>query len=116
MCGKAVSKEPFMLKYFLSKNKSQEMSGKAINACLPLLKWAPDLFVTNKMLKDLDDAVSFKDDIVFVNEDYDNVTFFSDDIGPANVDLNNDDPALFFMLDLWLCVLDISNAILVHKK
>ena len=116
MYKKAVSKEHFMLKYFLIKHKSQEMCGKATDACLPLLKCAPDLFVTNKMLKDLDDAVSFKDDVVFVIADSDNDTFFIDDMGPADADPNNDDPELFFMLALWLCVLDISNARLVHKK
>ena len=31
----------------------------------------------------------FNDDIVFVNADYENVTFFSDDMGLVNVNLNN---------------------------
>ena len=57
MCEKAVSKESFMLKYCFDKYKSQETYKEAFNACLPLLKLLPGLFVTNKMLKVLDNAV-----------------------------------------------------------
>lgn len=103
MFEKAVSKEPFMLKQYLGKHNSQEMCGKAIDPCLLLLKFAPDLFVRNKMLQDLDDVVSFKDDIFLVNADSDNVSFFSNGMGPANADLKNDDSGLFFMLHVWLC-------------
>ena len=41
------------------------------------------------MFEKLDDIESSNDDTVFVNADFDNVTFFSDDMGLANVDLNN---------------------------
>ena len=40
------------------------------------------------MLKDLDNAAFFSDDISFVNTDSD-VTFLKDDMGLVNVDLNN---------------------------
>ena len=70
---------------------------------------------------------SFNGDIVFVNADYDNVTFFSNDIGLVNVDLNNISLfkmitltvmilKLLFMLDLWLGVVDISNARYLKKR
>ena len=35
---KVVSKEPFMLKYYLDKYKTQEMCDKAVDVCLPTLK------------------------------------------------------------------------------
>ena len=54
MFEKAVSKEPFLLKYCLDKYKYQEMCEKAVDAFLPLLKSIPDWFVTNKVLEDLD--------------------------------------------------------------
>ena len=41
------------------------------------------------MLKDLDDTVSFNDDIVFLNADSANVRCFCDDKSLANVYLNN---------------------------
>ena len=50
---------------FLSKYKSQEMYGKVVDTCPPLLKFVPDMFVTFKVVKDLDDAVSFNDNIAF---------------------------------------------------
>ena len=46
-----------MLKYWFDKYKSQETYKEAFNACLPLLKFLPGLFVTNRMLKVLDNAV-----------------------------------------------------------
>ena len=40
------------------------------------LKFDPDRFVTNKILKKRDDFVFSNNDIVFANENSDNVTFF----------------------------------------
>ena len=102
---KAVSKEPFVLKYCLDKYKSHEMGTDAVDACLPLLKLVTDWFITNKMLKDHDNVVFFNDHIVFVNANSDTVAFFSYDMVLINVDLNNvsldhdnvddDDPEFF---------------------
>ena len=39
-----------MLKYCLDRYKSQEICDKAVDACLPALKFVPDRFVTTKML------------------------------------------------------------------
>ena len=89
MCKKAVGACPFMLDCVPHRYKMKDMCDKAVDACLLLLQFVLDLFVTNKMLKDLDDAVSFNDDIVFVNSDSDNVSFFNDNIGLVSVDLNN---------------------------
>ena len=88
ICEKAICKESFMLKYFLSKYKSQEICSKVVNAYPPLLIFVPDLCFTNEIVKDLDNAVSFNDNIVFVNADSDNVTFLIM-IWCVNVNLNN---------------------------
>ena len=77
-----------MLKH-LNKYKSQEMYKEIVNAFLPLLKFVPDWFVSNKMPRNCGNAVSFNDDIVFVNADSDNFSFLSDDMGLANVHLND---------------------------
>ena len=60
MYGKTVSQKLFELKYCLHKYKSQEICKEAVNAYLPLLKFAHDSFVTIKMLKDLGNALSFQ--------------------------------------------------------
>ena len=65
------------------------MYKEAFDTCLPLLKFVPDWFVTNKILKDLHNTVFFNDIIVFVNEDSNNLTIFSDDMGLVYVGLNN---------------------------
>ena len=57
MCEKVVSKERLMLKYCLDIYKPHKMCKETIDACLASLKFVPDLFVTNKMFKDLDNAV-----------------------------------------------------------
>ena len=51
------------------------MCDKTVDACLRALKLVPDWFVSNKMLEKLDDVVFSNDDIVFVNENSDNVKF-----------------------------------------
>ena len=51
------------------------MCDKAVDALLPILKFVPDWFVIDKMLEKLYDFVFSNNDIVFVNEDSDNVTF-----------------------------------------
>ena len=56
------------------------MYDKAVDACLPALKFVPGWFVTNKMLVKLDDAVFSNDDIAFFNIDSNNVIFFSHDM------------------------------------
>ena len=90
MCKKAVSEEPFTLKNCLDKHNSQELCGdKVVDACLLLSKFVPYQFVTNKILRDLDNAEISNDDIVFVNVHSDDVTYFSDNIVFVNVDPNN---------------------------
>ena len=78
MGDKVFFKNPFILNYFLDRYKTQEWRDKAVDACMPALKFVPGWFVTKKKIND---AVSFNDDIVFVNEDTGNVTFFSNEMG-----------------------------------
>ena len=65
-----------MLKYCLDRYKTQEMCDKAVDEFLPALKFVPDWFITNKMLEKLIDALFVNDDVIFINEDCDSVTFF----------------------------------------
>ena len=46
------------------------MCKETVNTCLSLLRFVPDWFATNMMLKDLDNAVFFNDDIAFVNANF----------------------------------------------
>ena len=88
LCDKVVSKDPFMLKCCLDRYKTQEMCDKAVDAFLSPLKFVPDWFFTSKMIKKFDDDLFSNDDIIFVNEDPNNVALFTDEIGFVGVDLN----------------------------
>ena len=50
MCDKVVSKNTFMLKYFLARYKTQDMCDKPIHTCFRTLKFVSQLFVTNMMI------------------------------------------------------------------
>ena len=65
------------------------MCDKAVDAFLPTLKFLPDWFVTSKMNEKLDDTLFSNNDITFVNENSNHVTFFSDKMGILSKDLNN---------------------------
>lgn len=54
--------------------KTQRMYDKTVDAYLPAVKFVPDWFATNKLLKKLD-AIFSNDYIVLVTEDSVNVTF-----------------------------------------
>ena len=54
MYDKVVSREPFRLKYCLNRHKPQEMCDKAVDTCLPTLKFVTLWFVTNKIIEKLD--------------------------------------------------------------
>ena len=75
MCDKAVSKDPFVLKYCLDRYKSQEMRNKAVDAFLPTLKFVPDWFLASKMIEKLDYDLFSNDNTIFVNEGSNYVTF-----------------------------------------
>ena len=89
MCDKAVSNDPFMLKYCPDRYKIQEMCDKAVEDLLSALKFVPDWFVTSKIIKKLDNTLFANDDIIFINKDTDNVSLFGDEMGILTVDLTN---------------------------
>lgn len=83
---KMFEKAVFMLQYCPGKYKFSEKKGKkAVDVCLPLLKFAPDWIFTNRIFNRLDDAVYFNIDIVFFNADYDSDTF----IAPVVINIYN---------------------------
>ena len=49
---------------------TQKMSDKAVDDCLSALKFVPDWFAINKMIKNLHDALFTNDDILFFDEYY----------------------------------------------
>ena len=57
MFDKVVSKEYFILKYNLETYKTQEICDNAVGTCLPVLKFVPNWFATNKMLEKSDGVV-----------------------------------------------------------
>ena len=78
-----------MLNYCLDRYKIQEMCDKTVDAFPTTLKFFLDWFLAGKMIKKLDGDLFVKGDIIFVNEDYNNVTFFSDELHILSVDLIN---------------------------
>ena len=119
MCDKVVSKEHFLLKCCLDRLKTQEMCEKAVDACLPTLRFVPDWSVTNKMLKRLGSVLFFNYDIELDDIDSDIVTFFDDCMGLVMIELNNinfdddifddDDPINIVSLDLFLTVKNLKS-------
>lgn len=73
---------------------------RVANACLSILKFVSDFFVTNKMFGKIDDAVFCNYDAIFVNSDYDNVTLFGNNVDLINVDLKNFGPGVIKRLGL----------------
>ena len=79
-----------------------------------------NLFLNSLLRIKLDDVWFSRDDIVFVNEDSDNVSLFSDDLDLNTIYVNNinlDDDILvnmilklLLMLDWWLGVTNVKNA------
>ena len=66
------------------------MCDKAFNSCSLILKFIPDWFVTNKILKTLDNSIFFNVGIFFHDINSNIITFLSNDIGfHAIVYLNN---------------------------
>ena len=65
------------------------MCDKAVDSCLLALKFAPDCFVTTKMIEKLDSAVFPDDYIIFSDLDSDFVTLFSEDIGLNSITIDN---------------------------
>ena len=65
-CDKAVSNDPFMLKYCHDRYETREMCDKPFDNFLPALKFILDWFVTSKMIKKIHNALFEEDDILFL--------------------------------------------------
>ena len=114
-----------MLKYCLDRYKTQEMCYKTVNAFLVTLQFVPDWFVASKVNKKIDDDLFSNDDIIFVNEDFNYVTFLSDEMGILSVDIDDinlddvsfdkDDPETLIHVRLTAWCNDINNANLVKR-
>ena len=70
MCNRVAFEDPFMLKYCPNKYKTQKMCNKAVDDCLSVLKFFSELFVTDKMIKKLHEALFTNDDIFFFDENF----------------------------------------------
>ena len=102
------------------------MCEKAVDTCLPALKFVPDWFVTNKMRKRLGSVLFFNYDIDLDDIDSDIVTFFDDCMGLVMIELNNinfdddifdeDDPINIVLLDLFLTVKNLNHVIKYRRK
>ena len=86
MYDKVVSNDPFTLKYCLGRYKNQEMCDEAVDDFLPTLRFVSDWFVTSKKIKKLDNNLFSTNDMFFVNENSNYVTFFSEEMGTLSVD------------------------------
>ena len=88
MCDKAVSNELFLLKYYLDRYKIQGVCDEVVHGCLLALKFVTDWLVTSKIIKKLDDALFVDDDIIFINEDFNSVTFGGGEMDILSADLD----------------------------
>ena len=62
----------------------------SLNKCVTrLLKFVPDWFVTNKMIKKLFTTLYTNENTLYFNEDSGNVTFICNGMGIFSIDLNN---------------------------
>ena len=89
MCDEVVSKKPKTLNYCPDSYKIQEMRDKSADNFLPKLKFISDWFVKSTIMKNIYHALFADDDILFSDEDSDNIPFSSDELGILREDLNN---------------------------
>ena len=64
------------------------MCDKAADDCLAALKFAPDWFVTSKLIKILFTALYADENIPYFNEDSGNVVYICNEMGILKIDLN----------------------------
>ena len=69
--------------------KTQQISDKVVDDWLAALKFGPDWFVTSKIILKLFIALYADENILYFNEDYNNVIFNCNRMGILNIGLNN---------------------------
>ena len=125
MCGRVVSEDSFSIRYVPDQYKIQNMCDKAINDSLAALKLIPDWFVTIKMIQELFTALNADENILYFNEDSDNVIFSCNEMGILNINLKNIRLiiiltkmilTLLFISDCWLGISNLKNAKHLKKR
>ena len=53
MCNSIISENPFSITYVPDQYKTQQKCDKAVDDCLATLKFIPDWFATNKIIKNI---------------------------------------------------------------
>ena len=97
------------------------MFEEGVDDCLAALKFIPDSFVTSKMLEEFDKDLLANDCILFLNEDFNKVTYIANQkhipaVGLDKINLDNDNNfnkmilILLSMLDFWLGIVKLKNA------
>ena len=77
MCDRVDSEDPLWTVYCAYRYKTQRMCGEAVNDCGAALKFFRDRFILSKMLEKSDNALHAKDDLLFYNDHFDQVTFIA---------------------------------------
>ena len=65
------------------------MCDEAVDDCLAGLKFVPDWFVTNKMIKELFTTFYADENVLYFHENSSYVVFSCNEMGILNIDLNN---------------------------
>ena len=73
MFDKAVYRYFFAFSFVPDQNKTQIMCNEAVGDCLVTSKFISDWFITSKMLEKIDKALLVNDDILFFNEDFEDL-------------------------------------------
>ena len=84
------------------------MCDEAVDDSLAALKFIPDWFIARKIIKELFTALYADENILYFNEDSDNVVFSCNEMGILNIDINNinvdnineDDPDTIILINL----------------
>ena len=84
-----VSEDHSLIIYWSGKCKTLRMCDKVVNDSLPALELIPDWFNTSKMVQKRFTALYANENILYFNEDSDNVVFSCNEIGILNIDLDN---------------------------
>ena len=109
MCDRGVSEDYFSIVYCPDKYKAGRMCDEAVDGSLAAPKLIPDWFVTGKMIK-LFAALYADENILYFNEDSDNVVFPCNERVILNIDLTDinlhntfdeDDPDTILDIRLW---------------
>ena len=109
MCDRVVSEDYFSIVYCPDKYKAGRMCDEAVDGSLAAPKLIPDWFVTGKMIKPFA-ALYADENILYFNEDSDNVVFPCNERVILNIDLTDinlhntfdeDDPDTILDIRLW---------------